>query len=108
MLEYRCTFSKSAEPVLYEIAGLLGNKSASYDDSEGGVYSYLSVVQLDASRNEVDHPRVKILGYPSVQLFLRGNRYRLLHFPAILDFCAKYNVGCSRLITRGIIRRKSY
>ena len=91
-----CAFCKSAEPVFYEIAGLLGDPEGSYSakdmnvsynsnsvddtapatDGGGGdgieSFSYLSVVQIDATRNEVDHPTLKIVGFPSIQLFRRG------------------------------------
>ena len=75
-----CTFCKSAEPIFYEIAGLLGNASETYSSrsmnesaSDLEAFNYLSVVQIDATRNEVDHPSLKIRGFPSIQLFRRGD-----------------------------------
>jgi uncharacterized protein (UPF0261 family) len=65
---YRCAFSKSATPIFQEVSGLLGNESLTYrydsmfqeaggagasEATENLTFSYLSVVQIDATKNEV-------------------------------------------------------
>jgi hypothetical protein len=67
----RCSFSKSATPIFQEVSGLLGNDSMIYtlesmgqetsgaestDMAEDVAFSYLSVVQMDATKNEVRFP----------------------------------------------------
>ena len=104
-----CTFCKAAEPIFYEIAGLLGNSSRTHSSrsmtgsgSEGDEFKYLSVVQIDATRNEVDHPRVKIQGFPSIQLFLRGDSVSPLEYEGeytttdLLAFLSQHRVPINK------------
>lgn len=111
-----CSFSKSATPIFQEVSSLLGNESIMYnlesmgqetsgvgnvDMAADATFSYLSVVQVDATKNEIDHPRVKIVGFPSIELFRRGDRMFPVSYDgeytltAILEFLSENRVPMS-------------
>lgn len=60
-----CAHCKSFEPVLTDVAQL-------YLHMQG--VRALTVLKVDGSRNEIDHEKVRVRGYPTIYLFKAGDR----------------------------------